>query len=191
MPSVRALDTRPIRPLMETALSGYNPSSTPSCSSQIGAGSSRLKELHDRLQSRTRDESAREERPPTWRDHPVRNAIIASCKKNTVGAYHRHNRIDWTTAQRVRRDCFHDASWAEYFTQPRIPEGAVHLIIGDSLIRVLTRMQSHWQVLVKSFSRAATPQMLASLEMLDMVKMYTVTLMMRNNDMSRGSQERL
>ena len=37
--------------------------------------------------------------------------------------------MDWNVAQRVRRDCFHDASWAEYYTQPRIPEGAVHLIV--------------------------------------------------------------
>ena len=136
-PSVRGLDTQPIRPLMEIALPGYTPSSTPS-SSQIGTASSRLKELHDRLQSRTRDNSAREERPPTWRVHPVRNVKIASYKEKTDGAYHRHNRMDWKTAQREGSDCFHDAAWAESFTQPRIPEGAVHLIIGDSLIRVLT-----------------------------------------------------
>ena len=87
----------------------------------------------------------REGRPPTWRDHPVRNVTIASYKKNEDGVYHRHNRTDWTAAQRARRDCFHDAAWAEYFTQPKILEDAVHLIIGDSLIRVLTRIQSHWQ----------------------------------------------
>ena len=123
VPSVRGLDTQPIRPLMEVTLPGYTPSSTPS-SSQIGTSSSRLKELHDKLQSTTRDDSAREERPPTWRDHPVRNVIIASYKKNTGGAYHRHNRMDWTTAQRATKDCFHGASWAKYFTQPRKPEGA-------------------------------------------------------------------
>ena len=99
--------------------------------------------------------------------------------------------MDWTTAQRARRDCFHDAAWAEYFTQPKIPEGAVHLIIGDSLIRVLTRIQLHWQVGVLSFSGAATPQMLASLEMLDMIKMYTVTLMMGTNDVSRGESRKV
>ena len=98
--------------------------------------------------------------------------------------------MDWTTAQRARRDCFHDRAWAEYFTQPRIPEGAVHLIIGDSLIRVLTRIHSHWQVGVLSFSGAATPQILASLELLDMLKMYTVTLMMGTNDVSGESQGR-
>ena len=93
--------------------------------------------------------------------------------------------MDWNAAQRPRRDCFHDASWAEYYTQPRIPEGAVHLIVGDSLVRVLTRIQSHWQTGVLSFSGAATPQMLASLEMLGMARMYTVTLMMGSNDVSR------
>ena len=115
------------------------------------------------------------ERPPTWRDHPVKNVIIASYKKNTDSAYHSHIRMDWTAAQQERRDTFNDAAWAEYFTQARIPEGVVHLIIGDSLIRVLTRIQSHWQVGVLSFFGAATPQMLASLEMLDMVEMHTVT----------------
>ena len=122
VPSVRGLDTQPIRPLMDIALPGYTPSSTPG-KSQIGPGSSRLKELHDRLQSRARDNSAREERPSAWREHPVRNAVIASYNKNMDGIYHRHNRIDWTTAQRVRRDCFHDASWAEYFTQPKKTRG--------------------------------------------------------------------
>ena len=175
---------------MEVTLPGYTPSSTPG-SSQISRGSSRLKELQDRLQSRSRDDSTRQERPSTWRDHPVRSVIIASYKKKTDGRYHRHNRMDRTMAQRASRDCFHDASWAEYFAQPRIPEGAVHLIIGDSLRRVLTLIQSHWQVGVLSFSGAATPQMMASLEMLDMVKMYTVTLMMGTNDVSRGESRKV
>ena len=177
LPSVHSLDTQSIRPLMEVKLPGYTPSSTTS-SSQAGSSSSRLKELQDRLQSKARDDSLGEGRPPTWRDHPVRSVQIASYKKNKDGAYHRHNRMDWTAAQRARRDCFYDAAWAEYFTQPKIPKGAVHLIIGDSLIRGLSRIQSHWQVGFLTFSGAAKQQMLASLEMLDMVKMYTVTLMM-------------
>ena len=174
-PSVHSLDAPSVRSLMDVKLPGYTPSSTTS-SSQAESGSSRLKVLQKRLQLRARDDSVKEGRHPTWRDHPVRSVTIASYKKNKDGAYHRHNRMDWTAAQRARRDCFHDAAWAEYFTQPRIPDGAVHLIIGDSLIRVLTRIQSHWQVGVVSFSGAATPQMLASLVMLDMVKINTVTL---------------
>ena len=177
--------TQPIRPLMDLALPGYTPSSTPS-SSQVSGSSSRLKELHERLQLRSRERPARPEVAPTWREQPVRSVVIANYKKNTEGRYHRHNRMDWNVAQRERRDCFHDASWAEYYTQPRIPEGAVHLIVGDSLIRVLTLIQSHWQTGVLSFFGAATQQMLASLEKVGMAKMYTVTLMVGTNDVSRG-----
>ena len=65
------------------------------------------------------------------------------------------------------------------------------MIIGDSLIRVLTRIQSHWQVWVLCFTGAVTPQMLASLGMLDMVKLYTVTLMMGTNDVSRGESRKV
>ena len=54
--SVRGLEVPPIRPLIDVALPGNIPSSTPS-SSQVSGSSSRLKELHDRLQLGTRDDS--------------------------------------------------------------------------------------------------------------------------------------
>ena len=142
--SLHGLETQPKRPLMDAALPGYNPSTTPS-SSQVSGSSSRLKELNERLQLRNRESPARVELPPTWREQPIRSVVISSYKKNAEGRYDRHNRMDWSTAQRVRRDCFHDAAWVEYHTQPRVPEGTVHLIIGDIMLRVLTRIQSHWQ----------------------------------------------
>ena len=117
--------------------------------------------------------------------------MISSYKKNTEKRYHRHNRLDWNAQQRARRDCFHDAAWVEYLAPPRVPEGAVHLIIGDSLLRVLTRIQSHWQTGILSFAGAATPQILATLEMLGMTKVYTVTLMIGTNDVSRGEARKV
>ena len=190
--SLRGLETQPIRPLMplmDVALPGYTPSSTPS-SSQVSGSSSRLKELNERLQLRNRESPARVELPPTWREQPIRSVVISSYKKNMERRYHRHNRMDWSTAQRVRRDCFHDAAWVEYLTQPRVPEGAVHLIIGNSLLRVLTRIQSHWQTWIMSFAGAAMPQVLASLEILGMARVYTVTLMIGTNDVSRGESRK-
>ena len=188
--SLRGLETQTIRPLMDVALPGYTPSSNPS-GSQVSGSSSRLKELNERLQLRNRESPARVELPPTWRKQPIRSVVISSYKRNTEGRYHRHNRMDWSTAQRVRRDCFHDAAWVEYLTQPRVPEGAVHLIVGDSLLRVLTRIQSHWQTGILSFAGAATPQMLATLEMLGMARVYTVTLMIGTNDVSRGESRKV
>ena len=183
--SLRGLQTQPIRPLMDVASPGYTPGS------QVSGSSSRLKELNERLQLRSRESPARVELPPIWREQPVRNVVIASYKKNTEGRYHRHNRMDWNTAQRARRDCFHDATWVEYHTQPRVPEGTVHLIIGDSLLRALIRTQSHWQTGILSFSGAATPQILASLEMLGMARVYTVTLMIGTNDVSKGESRKV
>ena len=189
--SLRGLETQVIRPLIDIiALPGYTPSSTPS-SSQVSGSSSRLKELHERLQLRSRESPARRELPPTWREQPIRSVVISSYKKSTEGRYHRHNRMDWSTAQRVRRDCFHDAAWVEYLTHPRVPEGAVHLIVGDSLLRVLTRIQSHWQTGILSFAGAAMPQILASLEMLGMARVYMVTLMIGTNDVSRGESRKV
>ena len=120
----------------------------------------------------------------------MRSVVISSYKKNTEDRYRRYNRMDWSTAQRVRRDCFHDAAWVEYHTLPRVPEGTVHLNIGDSLLRVLTRIQLHWQTGILSFAGAAMPQILASLKMLRMARVYTVTLMIGTNDVSRGESRK-
>ena len=187
--SLRSLETQPIRPLMDVELPGYTPTST-SSDGQV-SGSSRLRELGERLRQKSRESSAKPELPPTWREQPVRSVVILSYKKNTEGRYHRHNRLDWSTEQKARRDCFHDAAWVQYMAPPRVPEGAVHLIIGDSLVRVLTRIRSHWQTGILSFAGAATPQMLATLDMLGMTKVYTVTLMVGTNDVSRGEARKI
>ena len=188
--SLRSLETQPIRPLMDVELPGYTPTST-SSDSQVSGGSSRLRELGERLRQKSRESSARPELPPTWREQPVRSVVILSYKKNTEGRYHRHNRLDWSTEQKARRDCFHDAAWVQYLAPPRVPEGAVHLIVGDSLVRVLTRVRSHWQTGILSFAGAATPQMLATLDMLGMTKVYTLTLMIGTNDVSRGEARKI
>ena len=188
--SLRSLEMQPIRPLMDVELPGYTPTST-SSDSQVSGGSSRLRELGERLRQKSRESSARPELPPTWREQPVRSVVILSYKKNTEGRYHRHNRLDWSTEQKARRDCFHDAAWVQYLAPPRVPEGAVHLIVGDSLVRVLTRIRSHWQTGILSFAGAATPQMLATLDMLGMTKVYTVTLMVGTNDVSRGEARKI
>ena len=137
VPFMRDLESGRIRPLrVDVALPCLTLSLTGS--SQASAGTYRLNKLQERLQSRTPESQAREAEPLNWREHTVRSVMISNYKKNTDGAYHRHRREDWTAVQCERRDAFNDVTWAEYFTQPRIPEGTVHLMIGDSLVRVLT-----------------------------------------------------
>ena len=73
--SLRSLETQPIRPLMDVELPGYTPTST-SSDGQVSGGSSRLRELGERLRQKSRESSARPELPPTWREQPVRSVVI-------------------------------------------------------------------------------------------------------------------
>ena len=65
------------------------------------------------------------------------------------------------------------------------------MIIGDSLVGVLTRIQPHWQVVFLSFSGAAVLQILASLEMLEVRKIHMVIMMMGTNSVSRGESRKM
>ena len=49
----------------------------------------------------------------------------------------------------------------------------------------------NWQVRILSFSGAAMPQLMVSIEILEKGKMYTVTLMMCTNDISRGESQKM
>ena len=83
IPSVRNLEANRVRPLMDLALPGLTSSST--SGSQSGTGTSRLRELQERLQAKTLENAAREQRSTTWREHLVRNVVISSYKKNVDG----------------------------------------------------------------------------------------------------------
>ena len=96
VPSMRNLEANRIRPRMDIALPGLTSSST--SGSQPGTGTSRLRELQERLQAKALENAAREQRPTTWREHPVRSVVISSYKKKTDGVYHRHSREDLTAA---------------------------------------------------------------------------------------------
>ena len=79
--SLRGLETQRIRPLMNVALPGYTPSSTPS-GSQVSGSLSRLKELNERLQLRNRESPARVELPLTWREQPIRSVVSQATRKH-------------------------------------------------------------------------------------------------------------
>ena len=83
VPSMRILEASRIRPLMDIALPGLTSSST--SGSQSGTGTSRLRELQERLQAKDLENAAREQRPTTCREHPVRSVMISSYKENTDG----------------------------------------------------------------------------------------------------------
>ena len=78
VPSMRNLEASRIRPLMNLALPRLTSSST--SGSQTRKGSSRLRELQERLQARALENAEREEQPFTWREHPVRSVVIRATR---------------------------------------------------------------------------------------------------------------
>ena len=113
--SLRGLETQLIRPLMDVALPGYTPCSTPS-SSQVSGSSSRLKELNERLQLRNQESPARVELPPTWRQQPIRSVVSQATRRTRragttgtiawIGAQHKESggiasmtRLGWNTSR--------------------------------------------------------------------------------------------
>ena len=108
-PSLRDLELSRITPLMvDVALPGLTPGSTGG--TQVSDGTSRLKELQERLQSRTPKSPASEGEPHTWRKQPVKSVVISNYKKNTEGKYHPQHKEDLTCAHCERRAAFNDAT---------------------------------------------------------------------------------
>ena len=98
------MDSTRARPFHEKSRGKSSQTTNGHCAARIDrTGTLDLRELQERLQARALENAAREEQPPTCREYQVRSVVISSYKKNTDGAYHRHNREDWTAAQRVRR----------------------------------------------------------------------------------------
>ena len=101
VPSIRDLESGRINPLtVDVLLPGLTPSSL--AGSQASAGTSRLKELQERLQSRTPESPAREAEPLTWREHPVWSFMISNYKNN-AGKTGRREDIAGKTSQ-TRKD---------------------------------------------------------------------------------------
>ena len=65
----------------------------------------------------------------------MRGGAISIYKIDVKGRYHRNHKEDWTSAQMERRAALNEAACVVYLRKPRKPEGTVHLIIGDSLVR--------------------------------------------------------
>ena len=98
---------------------------TSNCGSHVSVGTSRLKELQEKLQMRMPESPAPKKTRATWRIHPVSGAIVSNYKKDVNARYHLQSNQYWTSAQRETRSAFHSAVLVEYLTKSRIPEGAI------------------------------------------------------------------
>ena len=87
------------------------------------------------------------------------------------------------------RACFNRATWspAVYLEQP--PLGTSHLILGDSLVRVLSNLRTSWVTTVMAFGGATIAQLYRMVELMNRGRIPNVIILVGTNDISKASDE--
>ena len=69
------------------------------------------------------------------------------------------------------------------------PLGTSHLILGDSLVRVLSNLRTSWVTTVMAFGGATIAQLYRMVELMNPGRIPNVMILVGTNDISRGSDE--
>ena len=87
------------------------------------------------------------------------------------------------------RACFNRATWNPAVNLQQPPLGTSHLILGDSLIRVLSNLRTSWITIVMAFGGATIAQLFRMVELMNPMKIPNVTILVGTNNISRSSDE--
>ena len=87
------------------------------------------------------------------------------------------------------RACFNRATWSPAVNLQQPPLGTSHLILGDSLVRVLSNLRTSWVTTVIAFGGATIAQLYRMVELMNPGKIPNVMILVGTNDISRGSDE--
>ena len=87
------------------------------------------------------------------------------------------------------RACFNRATWSPAVNLQQPPLGTSHLILGDSLVRVLSNLTTSWVTTVMAFGGATIAQLYRMVELMNPERIPNVMILVGTNDISRGSDE--
>ena len=87
------------------------------------------------------------------------------------------------------RACFNRATWSPAVNLQQPSLGTSHLILGDSLVRVLSNLRTSWVTTVMAFGGATIAQLYRMVELMNPGKIPNVMILVGTNDISRGSDE--
>ena len=87
------------------------------------------------------------------------------------------------------RACFNRATWSPAVNLQQPPLGTSHLILGDSLVRVLSNLRTSWVTTVMAFGGATIAQLYRMVELMNPGRIPNVMILVGTNDISRGSDE--
>ena len=87
------------------------------------------------------------------------------------------------------RACFNRATWSPAVNLQQPPLGTSHLILGDSLVRVLSNLRTSWVTTVMAFGGTTIAQLCRMVELMNPGRIPNVMILVGTNDISRGSDE--
>ena len=87
------------------------------------------------------------------------------------------------------RACFNRATWNPAVNLQKPPLGTSHLILGDSLVRVLQNLRTSWITTVMAFGGATIAQVFWMLELMNPGRIPHVMIPVGTNNISRSSDE--
>ena len=87
------------------------------------------------------------------------------------------------------RACFNRATWSPAVNLQQPPVGTSHLILGDSLVRVLSNLRTSWVTTVMAFGGVTITQLYRMVELMNPGRIPNVMILVGTIDISRGSDE--
>ena len=87
------------------------------------------------------------------------------------------------------RACFNRATWNQAVNLQQPPLGTSHLILGDSLVRVLSNLRTSWITTVMAFGGATIAHLFWMVELMNPGRILNVMILVGTNSISRSSDQ--
>ena len=87
------------------------------------------------------------------------------------------------------RACFKRSTWSLAINMQHPPLGTSHLILGDSLVRVLQNLRTSWITTVMAFGGATIAQLFRMVELMNPGRRPNMMILIGTNKVFRGSIE--
>ena len=87
------------------------------------------------------------------------------------------------------RACFNRETWKPALNLQQQPLGTSHLMLGDSLVRVLSNLRTSWVTTVMAFGGATIAQLFRMVELMNPERIPNVIILVGTNNISRSSDE--
>ena len=113
-------------------------------------------------------------------------------KVSRVIDVHKNNQLKYNftgVPEADSRACFNRATWNPAVNLQQPPLGTSHLILGDSLVRVLSNLRTSWVTTVMAFGGATIAQLFRMVELVNPGRIPNVMILVGTNNISRSSDD--